>query len=72
MKNTKINTLDILYKDIENNSIKFAQWIANNGYDDMYVDVNNDGKTWVNYENEDKKFTIKELYKEFMIDYLCS
>lgn len=30
------------------------------------------GKTWASVFNEEERFTIKELYKQFMIDYLCS
>jgi len=38
----------------------------------MYQDINKDKKTWASLLNEEERFTIKELYKKFMIDYLCS
>jgi hypothetical protein len=58
-----------------NESIKFAQYIADNLYEENWKDVDGDGKTWVCmndegyelfYKREDfKRYTIEEIYNEF-------
>ncbi len=58
-----------------NESIQFAQYIADNIYENQWQDIDNDGKTWVcmnddGYEEchkreDHKRYTIEEIYKEF-------
>jgi hypothetical protein len=69
---TEITVLELFYKDMENHSIKFAKWMSKKGYENIFKDTDKDGKTWASFFNEEERFTIKELYKKFMIDYLCS
>jgi hypothetical protein len=67
-KNESIKELDTIIQD---RAILFAQWNSKEGYDNMFEDIDNDGRTWASYFDESKRFTIKELYDNFMIDYLC-
>ena len=67
----KIEIYDRLQIIVEHRATEFAKWISKRGYDDMFIDIDNDGKTWAYVENEKKRFTIKELYDNFMIDYIC-
>ena len=69
---TQVDVLDLFYKDMENHSIKFAKWMSKKGYENIFKDTDKNGKTWASVFNEEERFTIKELYKQFMIDYLCS
>ena len=56
--------------------IEFAEWLFNNCYDNIYQDINKDGKTWVNHNNDDthlyrnevKRYSIKDIYKCFVLD----
>ena len=65
---------DLFFKDLEMHSIRFAKYISDNCYHHHFKG----SKGWVTYfdeEDDDSKmqrFTIKEIYKKFMIDYLCS
>jgi hypothetical protein len=67
----KYHMLDIILQD---RAILFAKYISDNCYEKVFKGK----KGWIsaydyNYiECEAKRFTIKELYKKFMIDYLCS
>jgi|Laugrespbdmm15sd_2_1035082.scaffolds.fasta_scaffold13778_2 hypothetical protein len=67
--------IELHFKDIENFSIKFAVWISKNGYEKIYRQK----KGWCDtFEIENhifetsKRYTIKNLYDKFMIDFLCS
>ena len=66
---------DLFWQDMESHSIKFAEWLSNNTYEKVFYEK----KGWLkmcDVENTDdpkvKSYTIKYLYKQFMIDYLCS
>jgi hypothetical protein len=62
---------DLFFADLEIHAIRFAKWLEEKSYNDMFQDVKNDGETWASYADESKRFTIKDLYKQFMIDDLC-
>lgn len=68
------NIKDLFWQDMENHSIKFANWIAKNNYEKIFKGK----KSWITWnETEDgdcdaPRYTIKEVYDKFMIDYLCS
>lgn len=69
---TKIE--ELFFKDLENHSIKFAEWISKYGYEKVFKSK----KGWITYfeyddydEKKCTRYSIKELYKKFMIDYLC-
>jgi hypothetical protein len=57
------------------NAIKFALWLSENMYEDMYQDIEENGKTWVSYADNDdhsysdyntaKRYTIEELYNKY-------
>ena len=57
------------------NAIKFALWLSQNMYENMYQDIEENGKTWVSYtDNTDhsysdyktaKRYTIEELYNKY-------
>jgi len=59
------------------NAIKFALWLSENMYEDMYQDIEENGKTWVSYEDDDdysysdyntaKRYTIEELYNKYKL-----
>jgi len=65
---------DLFYADLEKHSIRFAQYISKNCYEHRFKG----SKGWISYlddeddESKMKRFTIQEIYKKFMIDYLCS
>lgn len=53
-------------------AIEFALYLSENTYEDMYNDIDNDGKTWVSYLQEGsenyetaKRFTIQEILQIF-------
>ena len=57
------------------NAIKFALWLSENMYENMYQDIEENGKTWVSYADDDddsysdyytaKRYTIEELYNKY-------
>jgi hypothetical protein len=66
---------DLFFADLEMHSIRFAKWISKYGYEKVFKGK----KGWITYfgieDYDDKKctrYSIKELYDKFMIDYLCS
>lgn len=77
MKTSKIEKKqvmeDLFFADLEIHAIRFAEWIAKYGYEKVFEEK----KGWLTYYEEDtkslkvKSFTIKALYKQFMIDDLC-
>ena len=67
----RLHMLDMI---LQNRAILFAKYLSDNCYEKVY-----DGqKGWIStceieyIECKAKRYTIKELYKNFMIDYLCS
>lgn len=70
-KKDKLELLDIILQD---RAILFAKYLSDNCYEHRFKG----SKGWITYfdeqddESKMKRFTIKELYKKFMIDYLCS
>lgn len=65
---------ELFFKDLEKHSIMFAEWMAKYGYEKVFKGK----KGWTTLSEEDnyrfetaKKYFIKDLYKQFMIDYLC-
>lgn len=56
-------------------AIKFALWLSENMYEDMYEDIEKNGKTWASCADNDdyiysdyytaKRYTIKELYNKY-------
>jgi hypothetical protein len=66
---------DLFYADLEIHAIRFAEWMAKYNYEKVFIGK----KGWITYndcgdefdESKCKKYTIKDLYKQFMIDDLC-
>lgn len=60
----------------QNISCEFAKWVSDNFYEDTFQDIDNDGCTWTNHNNEDshlgyhscKRYTIEEIYSYFLIE----
>jgi tRNA G46 methylase TrmB len=59
-------------KRADNHAIDFALFLSKNMYEDMYQDIDKDGKTWVcfpddlhNNRKKAKRYTIEELLKKF-------
>ena len=60
------------------NAIKFALWLSENMYENMYQDVEGDGKTWVSYADDGdnnyshydtaNRYTIEELYNKYITE----
>lgn len=55
----------------EETAIRFAFFLSDNMYEDMYQDKDGDGKTWVTYTQEGfesrstaERFTIQEIFKK--------
>lgn len=55
----------------EDTAIRFALFLSDNVYENMYQDIDKDGKTWVTYTQEGfnsrstaERFTIQELFKK--------
>lgn len=52
-------------------AIEFSMFLNNNMYENMFEDLNNDGKTWASYCDDifdydlKKRFTIQELLEIF-------
>lgn len=64
---------DLFFADLEIHAIRFAEWISKYGYEKVFEEK----KGWITFYEQDtkslkvKSFTIKALYKQFMIDDLC-
>ena len=58
------------------NAIKFALWLSENMYEDMYQDRNKNGKTWASHieeqtwdmHTEKNIYTIEELYNKYITE----
>ena len=63
-------------KKIDKRAIEFALWIEENMWTLTFQDVNNDGRTWTNYDDENGlleyetsiRYTIEEIYNDFLIN----
>ncbi len=67
-KNQDATMLDHFDKIAEDFAIGFGLFLSENMYEDMYQDIDKDGKTWVSYNQEGfdnritaNRFTIQEL-----------
>lgn len=54
-------------------AIEFAMFLSNNSFENMFQDLNKDGKIWASYNDDSddidliKKYTIRELLEMFKI-----
>ena len=64
-------------KDLLNIPCEFAQWVSDKGYEDAFQDVDGDGQTWVNYNDDGynfmnfekvKRYSINEIYSYFLME----
>ena len=69
----KIEIYDRLQIIMQDRAILFAKYISDNCYEKVFKGQKGWISTYdINYiECEAKRYTIKELYKNFMIEYLC-
>jgi hypothetical protein len=67
---------DLFFADLEIHAIRFTEWMSKYGYEKTFIGK----KGWASiFELADddfdarncKRYTIKDLYKQFMIDQLC-
>lgn len=55
--------------DTKTIACEFAKWLYENGFELMWSDKNNDGRVWSDiYDKTLKRYTIEEIYNDFLIN----
>ena len=60
-------------QEMKDQTIGFAQWLSDEGYENMYQDVDNDKRTWASIYDENyflikeaKRYSLEELYQSYL------